>query len=460
MQSFDAIRPTQHIQPTNHNYYQPKKPKRRWKWFLLLLVVLLGLGAWSAYDIFSRTNKIFTGNGNFITRITKLLTNSSQPLTGEDQGQVNILLLGIGGEGHDGANLTDTMLVASINTATDEVTLISIPRDFIIQSTTRGFEKINAAYAYAEQAKTGSGGLAAIAAAEKVTGLTIPYYAVVDFKGFVKAVDHLGGLDVTVDRTFTDNTFPNDFPYDTKGYLSPITFKKGPQHMDGRTALIFARSRHSPDNGEGSDFARSERQKKILVAMKEKVLKLGLTDIKTINNLLTDFTDNVRTNIEPSEIKRMTDLAGKINSNSIYSFSLEPQDNLICAGMIEDYTSRAYVIQPCEGKTLADIHEYLKSATTMAKLKKEGATIEVQNSTGKVTTTTKWAKMNSLGTTVNFVGFKGKVPYEQTILYDNSHGSKPNTLNYLKTNYTYTTSDVTYPSSNADFVIIIGRDEL
>ncbi len=437
------------------------------------------MGAWFVLNMIGRTNKIFTGkNGNIFTRVSSLFLSSDKELVGESQGTVNVLLLGIGGAGHQGEHLTDTMIVASIDTKSNEVTLISIPRDFALELPKYGYNKVNAAYAYAFRDDPNTAGDAAIDVAEKITGLRIPYYAVIDFRGFVQAVNDLGGVDVTVDRSFTDATFPNDYPYDTTGYLAPVTFVKGPQHMDGKTALIFARSRHSEENNEGSDFARSERQKKILVAMKNKILQLNLTGLSTINNLLKDFTENFRTNLEPYELKRLADLAKQISSDNIYSFSLEPQDDLICAGLVDLQThattatkvaepalseepTRMYVVEPCEGKTLTDIHEFLVKAPELAKLKKENADIEAQNSTSKTgLAATTFSKLSELGLTVNFTSFKGKVPYSQTILYDNSHGTKPKTLDYLKSHYNFTVSDVPYSGSFADFVIILGKDAL
>ncbi len=339
----------------------------------------------------------------------------------------------------------------------------------------------------------------AIAAAEKITGFTIPYYAVVDFKGFVKAVDDVGGVDVTVDQTFTDSTFPNDYPYDTKGYLAPVTFTKGPQHMSGQRALIFARSRHSNNANEGSDFARSERQKKILIAMKNKVLNLNLTNLSTINNLLSDFTDNFRTNFEPYQLKHLLDMANKIAGDNIYSFSLEPQGDLVCSMLVDAATGQRiisppktttppettttppttspttaspdtgpeepkvvpmYVIVPCQGKTLTDIHEFLVNAPWLAKLKKEAAVVEIQTSTGKPISPTLFKKLSDNGIDIRYILYKGKITYDTTILYDNSHGSKPKTLDYINANYTFTKSDVIFPSSSADLVIILGKDSL
>lgn len=500
MPNFDLIRP-QSIPPRQNFPAKPLKKRRRfWKWLLILLIIVGALG-WGAHRLLSKTNQIFTNNGNLFTRISNLIISPDKPLEGEENGTINVLLMGVGGDGHEGAYLTDTMIVAEINVKTNEVTLVSIPRDFTFNIPKVGFNRINAAYAYAYRDNPNTAGDAAIGAAEDVTGLKIPYYAVIDFKGFVKAVDDVGGVDVVVEHTFTDATFPNDYPYDTKGYLSPVTFTKGPAHMNGRTALIFARSRHSPDNNEGSDFARSERQKKIITALKEKVFKLNLTGLSTINNLLSDFSENFRTNLEPYQIKRLVDLSSKINNNNIFSFSLEPQDNLICSELIDANTGkriitpapappapptpapgaptnnttnpdtatkpaepevvRMYVIEPCAGKTLADIHQYVQEAPILAKLRKEGAVVEIQNSVGKTGLANQlFGKLTELGLTVRYSTFKGKVPYDQTILYDNTSGSKPYTLDYLKQNFDLMPSDVGYPSSPADFFIVIGKDQL
>lgn len=507
MPLLDAIRPQSNPNRNynNNNFSKPKRRRtRKWKWLLLILVLLVAV-TWGAIKILSQANQIFTGKGNIFTRVGNLIISPDKKLIGEDQGVVNILLLGIGGEGHDGAELTDTMIVASLNLNSNEVVLTSIPRDFMVKIPNVGLNKINAVYAYAYKNNPNSAGPAAMAAAEEITGFTIPYYALVDFKGFVKAVDHVGGVDITVDRTFTDSTFPNDFPFDTKGYITPVTFVKGPQHMNGRTALIFARSRHSDNQLEGSDFARSERQKKILVALKGKILNLKLGNLATLNNLLSDFTENFRTNFEPYELKRLTDIGSKIDNNKVYSLSLEPQDDLICSRLVDLATGKPvppaptpapapvpvptptpktpnqtkiappttttpqaieeppaiqsiYVVKPCDGKTIADIQEFMKNYLEIARLKKEGAIVEIQNSTTQTSAITPYKKLLEMGIDARFVTFKGKIPYNQTLLYDNSHNTKPNTLNYLQSNYNFTISDVNFPTSTADFVIIIGKN--
>ncbi|MBX4188216.1 MAG: LCP family protein [Candidatus Doudnabacteria bacterium] len=493
MRTFDGINTY-----ASNSYPQipdPKKPKRRlWKWLIILLIIVGGTLALGGSKILSKTNQIFTNKQNIFVRVGKLLISDDKPLQGEESGVVNVLLLGMGGPGHEGPYLTDTMIVASINVQTKEVLFTSIPRDFLVQIPGRGFNKINAAYAYAEMDNEGSGGPTAIQMAEKVTGLKIPYYAAIDFKGFVKAVDHVGGLDITIDRTFTDSSYPN-YNY---GYLSPQTFTSGQEHMDGERALIFARSRKG-NNGEGSDFARSERQKKIMVALRDELMQLKIGDLTTINNLLGDFTENFRTNFEPHELKRLADLGKDINGDSTYSVSLEPDNNLICDGLIDMSTgrpapppvptpeptetdtdadtttdetdintetpkpeepaiTRIYVVQPCEGVTLTDISNHLMMVMDVAKLQKEDATIEIINTTGKSYVTDDWKTLSSSGVTVKFS--TGKTIFEKSMLYDNTQGKMPKTLEYLQSNYSLSKGDLPYNQSTADFVIILGKDAL
>jgi len=501
MAHFDLYRP---------NYPQEPRPvtsrkRGKFKWLVFILIIIAALGGVGYYAL-NKTNKIFTNKTNIFQRFGNFFISQDKPLIGEDLGEVNILLMGIGGEGHEGAHLTDTMIVANIDTKTNEVGLISIPRDFALNLPTYGYNRINAAYAYAFRDDEDTAGQFAMDIAESVTGLDISYFAVIDFDGFVKAVDNVGGLDVEIERTFTDSTFPND----KNGYLAPVTFTKGTEHMNGQRALIFARSRHADNSFEASDFARSERQKKVLISFKEKVLSLNITDLSTINNLLSNFTENFRTNMEPHEIKRLGDLAKNIQSDNIYSFSLEPDGVLICSALVDPQTGkplppppppapapttplpstspspspsnkptatsptpspppapaavpevvRMYVIQPCHNKSFADIHDFLTNYLTVARLKKEGATIEVQNSTGRSYAASKFLNLDDRGLITKVGIFKGKLPFEQTVVYDNSVGTMPKTLDLLKTEFGLMVSDITYPTSTADFVIIVGRDQL
>jgi LCP family protein required for cell wall assembly len=486
MKNFDGL--NNYAQNSNANRLNitlPKKRKRRiWKWLLTVILLLAALGIFFGSTIISKTNQIFTNQHNIFTRVGRLLVSEDKPLRGEENGRVNILLLGMGGPGHDGPYLTDTMVVASIDTNTNEISLVSIPRDYMVRLDGRGYNKVNAAYAYAEMDQERTGGQAAINAAAQITGLDIQYFAAIDFAGFVKAVDTVGGLDIAIERTFTDAQYPNY----NNGYLPPQTFTKGPEHMDGERALIFARSRHG-NNGEGSDFARSDRQKKIMLAFKDKVMGLNITDLGTLNQLLSDFTENFRTNMEPYELKRLAEIGSKINGDNVWSLSLDPQIDLICDAMVdlatgrpapaptptptpeldengdpiesaapvptESQITRAYVVMPCSGFTQQDIHQFVTNAIKTAGLQKETPIIEVQNSTGATAALAPWRELQNQGFDVTIT--TNRTPVDRNVIYDNTKGAKPKTLEHLKSLGNFTVSDLPYTQSQADFVILLGN---
>jgi hypothetical protein len=120
-----------------------------------------------------------------------------------------------------------------------------------------------------------------------------------------------------------------------------------------------------------------------------------------------------------------------------------------------------YVVIPClgYGKTINDVHQFLADYWDTARLEKEAAKIEIQNSTGKTAATTAWKDMTS-GPKITFVSFPGKTPFDRSIIYDNTKGAKPRTLEYLISHFKLTQADVQFTNSSADFVIVLGNDAL
>src|SRR6185503_3033648 len=238
-------------------------------------------------------------------------------LIGEDLGQINILLLGIGGQGHDGGYLADTIILAQIRPDINKISLSAIPRDYLANLKGLGNRKINAAFAETWQATKNwdEAGRAMREAVSGVAGIDVPYFAVVDFSGFELGIDKLGGVDIDIPKTFTDYTFPDG----NEGYIPAVTFTQGPEHMSGERALIYARSRHA-GGGEGSDFARSQRQQLILQAVKQKAIDLNIvTNAGTINSLVSILGDHFHTNISPSELYRLYNLTKAYPRENILS---------------------------------------------------------------------------------------------------------------------------------------------
>lgn len=224
-------------------------------------------------------------------------------------GRTNILILGREGLGADrgGGLLTDTMILVSVHQPEPDTVLLSIPRDVWVPSLKA---KINSAYYYGNLKKPGSGGIIlAKAAVDEIIGQPVHYALVIDFAGFEKIIDMLGGVDITVDKSFVDHKFPIAGKEDDECDGDPeflcryeiIQFNEGRQHMDGATALKFVRSRQA-EGGEGSDFARSRRQEKLLLALRGKLLSASvLTNVKLLRSVMTQASQIVVTDI-PSDL--------------------------------------------------------------------------------------------------------------------------------------------------------------
>lgn len=191
----------------------------------------------------------------------------------------NLLLLGVGGEGHDAPDLTDTMLLLSIGRVEPRrMVMISVPRDIWVPDIK---DKINASYKIGKEQKSVEAGLLlARTSIEEILGVKIDGAIVIDFSGFREIIDFLGGVDIEVERAFTDEKYPiagreSDSCGGDPEFLcryETVSFETGTVHMDGELALKFARSRHSSDPDEGNDLARAARQQKIIGAIKNKIM--------------------------------------------------------------------------------------------------------------------------------------------------------------------------------------------
>jgi LCP family protein required for cell wall assembly len=234
------------------------------------------------------------------------------PQPEKDPDRTNILLLGLRGAGDDnGGLLTDTIILLSVKKSTNQVAMISIPRDlYVVMPQAPGQknilkEKINFAYALGEERKAGGGLVYSKAVVSRVTNLYIDYAISADFTAFREIVDILGGIDVTLEAPFSEKAqFAKEFIVDLPA---------GENHLDGETALFFVRSRYST-----SDFDRARRQQQVLMAIKNKALSLGilLNPVKVIE-LLNSLGRHVKTDMQLGEINDFISIAGKINSENI-----------------------------------------------------------------------------------------------------------------------------------------------
>ena len=298
---------------------------------LLVLIVGLILGLRYTLPLLRMANQIFGGPANIISAII-----DPNPHLKTDGSRINILLLGTGGGSHEGPNLTDTMIFISLNTEKKTALFVSVPRDIWIDSLQK---RINEAYAIGQEKKPEEKGglLLAKAVVSEILGQPIQYSLRLDFSGFEKIVDLLGGVTINVESSFTDNLYPiegkenddcggNDPDY--KCRYETLTFTKGEQIMDGKTALKFVRSRHA-EGGEGSDFARSKRQQKLIFALKDKILqKETLLDTRKLEKLQKTLGDSIDTDIKNNEIDDFVKIALKMKEVQIQNFILDIGDEV------------------------------------------------------------------------------------------------------------------------------------
>lgn len=266
--------------------------------------------------------------------------------------RTNVVFLGIGGSDHQGGDLTDSMILFSYYHPTHALTLIPLPRDIWVPTLAA---KLNTAYHY------GGLDLTRLAVAE-ITGLPIHYGVVLDFSGFVKMIDAVGGIDVVISTSFDDAKFPipglEDAEPESARY-EHLHFEAGPAHLDGATALKFARSRHS-EGIEGTDFARSARQELVIVAFKQKILSTQtLLNGTTLQNLLDSLDDSFVTNASNIEIGAFIRLFLDSSRSPSPSRSLDLTSYFFTPANKNAYLGQWVLIPQT---SLIDIHAYVEQS--------------------------------------------------------------------------------------------------
>lgn len=263
--------------------------------------------------------------------ISNVISVAGADLPTDEHGFTNILLLGQGHIDHDGKNLTDTIMVASIDPSTKSVVLLSIPRDvYFLHTENMGKGKLNSMYrdfrSYLIFQKGMTEEEASIEALKELGAeigrkidRTIHHVVKVDFLAFIKAVDTIGGVDIDVPYDIEDLEYPDEhFGYD------PFIIQAGPRHLDGETALKYARSRHTT-----SDFSRSARQQQLLGAMAEKAKQEGmLTDPGVITSFMNIMQENVETTMTLRELIGAAELGKKIDRSNIITMQLNDRNAL------------------------------------------------------------------------------------------------------------------------------------
>ncbi len=303
---------------------------------VLFVVILLGIGLFKV--------------GKYLVAVLQVPLSQEVNLKETPEKRVNLLILGVGGGNHDGPNLADTIIFTSIDPKQKQVSLVSLPRDLWVPQISA---KVNQAYVAGEDKTAGTGLKTAKALIGNILGQQIDYVLKIDFQGFEKAVDTMGGLSVDVARTFDDYAYPvagqeanpcgntDDQIASLSAEIASgsateldafpcryehLHFTKGKTTMDGKTALKYVRSRHAV-GPEGSDFARSQRQAKVISAFKEKLFSAGtvLNPAKIIS-LVNILQGSIEMDIKDDEYDDFVRLANKMKDAKISSITIDEGD--------------------------------------------------------------------------------------------------------------------------------------
>jgi len=466
--------------PTRLKHIPKQKILLRYKiiFGLLIFVFLAGTayGSFFVYKIYSVGKKINIENNSassIIGTVKSLAASNAKSLQGADKDRVNILLLGIAGKGKPGQFLTDTIMIASLNPKTNQVALLSIPRDLYVKIHGTNLQtKINSVYQYGLSNNNNDSNAAAGVIEKTITDITaidINYYIVLNFDGFEKSIDDIGGINITSERDLYDTRYPGpNYSYET------FQLSKGFHQLDGATALKYARERHNDPEG---DFGRAKRQQQIMQATKNKIFSAGtLFNLIALNNLFDTLGENIRTDISTQDLATFFELMKKLDTNNINNVVVDAwsKDSLLKVSHVQYGSVSAFVLIPRVGNysEIQDLAQNIFDLNKLTRRKneiaKEDASIAIINESGNSQIIQKIKKVlqeNLDYKNVVILADSNKILSDTTTVYDSTNGQKPFTLDELAGKLPATVSYAINPdiakiiqNKTIDMTIVIGKD--
>jgi LCP family protein required for cell wall assembly len=426
---------------------------------LVLLTGLVGFRAWSVLQAIAPGAR----PGDVIS-----LVHPPPPQPGSlawkiqhDQ-RINILLLGYGGPGHQGAYLTDSIMMVSIRPGSKQAIMVSIPRDLWVKipALPAGgvmWGKINSAYTIGIdrsnypnvraqwKTPTGGGDLAA-ATVGQVTGQHVDAWMAVDFKAFRDVVDALGGVEVTVPKALDDPYYPKG----EHGGYKHIHFNAGRQFMNGEQALEYARSRETTN-----DFDRSARQQLIMVAVRQRVLTLGA--MPKLFGLMGALQDNVRTNLRPGDMRQLAALFG--DKSWLIGHAGIDNTNFLRNTFSPD---GQYILLPRD-ESYATLQHFLASALPDRSLLKAAIPFQVMDGSRSYSLPWPMTPARVVTPLLANLGWKATVgpagkSRARTTIFDGSAGSATDTVNWLKAFFDADVVTTPAPATGPAVSVVLGTD--
>lgn len=444
---------------------QDRSPLHFLLWMLagMLFTLFVCGGLWAGYYFFD-TVRAYVATAN-LPAIHLVSSNTQGPISSAASAapvapapnvaageRINVLLLGIDRrKGEQGPWRTDTMIVATLDPKTKTAGLLSIPRDLYvpIPAPGAGENRINTANYYGDQTRYPGGGPAlAKKTVEYNFAIPVHYYVLIDFDGFRRIIDTLGGIDIDVPQPIHDDAYP------TEDYgVTTIYIPAGRQHMDGERALQYARTRHST-----SDFDRSKRQMQVLLAARDKALQINA--LAKAPQLLSELKDAVQTDLTPEQILALAPIVAQIRTDNIKTRSIDQTMTYEIR-----LNTGADVLWPDREKIGALIKELfgtpsVSNVTTINPLKAEAARIVVLNGTtrdGLAASAARYLKAQGLN--VVQIGNAERRDYAQTVIIDLA--DKPATLEALAKALNVAPNNIKHnlaADDTSDFRVILGAD--
>lgn len=444
-----------------------KVQKKRWtkgrviKWLVILVFVLaIGIVGYLAIKAMLAGGKVFNGNPlDMLTTKTKLAE--------DDNGRTNILVFGTSGysmdeNAWDGAMLTDSIMVLSVDQDNKNAYMVSLPRDLYVKhtcpvlGTTSG--KLNETFycGYAANKDEKAGAKALMAKVGEILGLDMQYYVHADWTALVQLVDAVGGVDVTI-----ESTDPRGI-YDSS---TKLRYRNGEvAHLDGQKALALARARNHNygDYGlAGGNYDREKNQQKILAALQQKALSAGtLTNPATVNSMIDALGNNLITSFEAGHVQTLMDVASGIQADKIKQLPLvgradgEPD-------LVGSYSEGGKYLGEAPTAGLYDyddIQAYIAQNLSSDPVVKEGATIDVLNGSGVVGLAAEKAEtLEDDNYKIGEIANAPSVISDKVVVYQRN-ADKTGTAKALKKKLgvDITQGELTGYTTTADFVIVYG----
>ena len=420
---------------------------------LSLLILLLIIFIIWGNDIIAR---ITGGQGNVFDLL--FADETYEPLKTDENGRTNILAFGTSGydmegtEGngtHDGAQLTDSIMVISLNQDTGDLAMLSLPRDLKASPTCTATGKINEVYWCNNMDGTNeqAGAEALTDEVSEILDVDFQYYAHLNWGSLVSIVNTLGGINVTLDEDI------EDYAYTKAVYQAGVEYT-----LDGGQALGLARARHGTTSG---DFSRGASQQKILIAIKNKVSEKDLS-VPDMINFANTLGDNLRTNFSINELKTLAHLSSTYDFDNIRQVSLIEPEKLVTSANIGGIS---YIVPTAGTGNYSKIQAYVAKMFSNDPRQYEDSSILVLNGTDTPgLASTEQASLeedNYQNVTVGDAP-AGNYEGEYTIYYLTD--SAPGTKKLLEEKYnTSAKSADELPAgipTNYDFVIILGNKKI